>query len=154
MRLFKTEADQDSFEESLFAAMDRVFGDKLNPKQQAEWLVAHGDDMRSEIESFLAEAVRRVEKPKAMPAGPVLDFGRIQLWAYDAGQPCPVAEHRSFHFGGDNTAGLVYVDKGNGGFNATDYPINNESTWKWIHEWMSKGFKAEGYLGGDGKLKA
>ena len=83
---------------------------------------------------------------------PTLNFGKIQLFVYDAGQHCSVGEHRMFQFGADKTAGLVYVDRAHG-TNATDHPINNLSTWEWIGKWMRRGFKSAGLLNEDGTLR-
>lgn len=150
----KLHFDKALFEENLEEAIERAMIKLMPNTTDAEKQVKVKElapDIQSEIESFATEAVKRAFAPKSTPP-PVLDFGRIQLFAYDAGQPCAVAEHRSFQFGGDQTAGLVYVDKGHG-FNAVEHSLLNESTWAWIKEWMTKGFASEGLIGEDGKLK-
>lgn len=142
--------DRESFDDSLRTALDRAFGDTMDEAQKDQWVLDHKDDLNIEVEGFLKEAVSRVHKPKKNPEKPVLDFGSIQVWVYDSGQPCHIAEHRQFHFGGDDTAGLVYVEKRHG-YHAVEHNINNPSTWEWIDKWMRKGFEADGLMK-DGKL--
>lgn len=85
---------------------------------------------------------------------PVLEFkmragNTIRVWVLDPGQYCILGPTKSFEFPhnpSDGTSSLIYETIGPEGHNATEYHIESQSTWSWIHEWMSKGFKAEGLL--------
>lgn len=59
----------------------------------------------------------------------------IELWVLDVGQWAKL-ERRSFPFRADKSASLIYVTKGPGGFNATEYRIEDPQIWAWIQEHM------------------
>lgn len=94
-------------------------------------------------------------KPTGLVETPLLDFAlndaggkdshKLRLWVLDAGQRAAVADRRDFYFSAGKTASLIYEEQHHGHY-ATEVPVFNESTWKWIAKWMERGFLAEGYM--------
>lgn len=73
------------------------------------------------------------------------DKHKIQLWVGDAGQTVKVSELNCHWFPCGKTASLVYEEQHHM-HSATELPINNPSTWRWIGKWMERGLIAEGYM--------
>lgn len=130
------------------------------PEQVDVWIREHTDDLVSELEGFMGQVVWRTANPdKAHVTAPVIDIktksedqpvgteggSNIRLWVYDAHQGCKLSDQRSFQFGHDNTAGLIYetIDHGH---QATEQNIGHEATWKWISKWMKIGLASKGHL--------
>lgn len=74
-----------------------------------------------------------------------LNGATIQVWIGDAKQVIHVADRRSFIFGGDKTASLVYEVQ-SAMHSATEYPIDHAPTWQWMEKWMERGLIAQGHL--------
>jgi hypothetical protein len=109
------------------------------------WWRENGEDVASEMESFMRTAVRRVAHPEAaMVKAPAVSLtgktgNKLQLWLLDAGQHAEIADHHSFHFHAGNTASLIYVESSVNGLNATEYPLDQQHTWEWVQKWMQAG---------------
>lgn len=67
------------------------------------------------------------------------DRTTIEVWVLDVGQYAKLADHKNFHFYATESASLIYVTKGPGGFQATEEHIDDQATWDWIQQHMSKG---------------
>jgi hypothetical protein len=155
MNAIQKELTGDSTYEAVYFAVERVVFAGKRP-QEAEvkaWIKDHAEDVAAQVEGFLKEAVRRVHAPKPVVTEPTLSFkfknNQIDLFVSDSGQSIAVADINSQRFGGDDTATLVYVERGHG-LHSTEYNINNPSTWNWIKQWMQKGFASEGLtVGGE-----
>jgi len=127
-----------------------------HPRDVDRWIEEHKDDLVYEIDAFVGQAVWRVQNPdKAKVAAPVIDIktkggdgsgSNICVWVYDAHQGCALSEQRSFQFGHDNRAGLVYETKDSHGHQAIDYNIDKDSVWQWIQKWMKIGLHSKGFL--------
>jgi hypothetical protein len=141
----------ETLSECLEYALDRVFrGKELSEQDRREWVKANHDKIVEGMEDAIEGICYRIENPVKVVTKPVLEFktgerNTIRLWILDARERASLGEHRSFQFGGDETASLIYEEFGHG-HHAIEYNINNESTWKWIQEWMEKGMKSENLL--------
>jgi hypothetical protein len=126
------------------------------PVEVDRWIQEHKDEILLEIEGFFGQAIWRVANPdKANVTKPVIDLktkgsdgsqSNIRVWVYDAHQGCQLSEQRSFQFGHDNTAGIIYENIDTHGHQATDKNLGDESTWGWIEKWMKIGLASKGYL--------
>lgn len=78
--------------------------------------------------------------PKAVIKNGATTF---ELHPYKAGQSVEIFKGATGVFGkaaGSKTAGVVIVTKQSGTVNAEDRDVDSDGLWKWIQEWMQKGF--------------
>lgn len=141
----KLNINTESFQDSLTEALVKtVFRDKeYADSELAAYVRTNHDRIVDGLESALCGILSRIENPPKQVTKPVLAIKRpdgheINLWIVDAHQYAILADHRSFHFYAGESASLIYEEKGHG-HTATEYNIDNASTWEWIAKWMNKG---------------
>lgn len=138
--------NRESLEDSLTEAVAKTVFRRLEPTDAeiATWVRINHDRIVSDMEDALLGVCDRIANPPVAPERPVLSFndGKIRLWVCDAHQRVKLADHRSFQFGGDETASLIYEERSHG-HRANEVHINDESIWKWIQKYMALGMAAE-----------
>jgi len=147
----KLKFDSDSFDDALMEAVAKAAfrGKEPTDAEMAKWVKSNRDRLVCDIEVALTGIVHRIQNPPQPVTAPVLRFkyapggsAEIRLWAIDAHCRAKLADHRSFEFGGDDTASLVYEETCHG-HRATEHSMSEPSIWDWIQDLMERGMAVQ-----------